>query len=147
MKRFVLILAALLLLVPAFADGPVANPASDAMADIIAAASQQSWLQVGAEAAMTQIDAIDPVVIDVRTQTEWDDLGHIPGAILIPVTELNVHLDMLPTDLDTPIIVYCARGTRGNYALLFLKALGYGNVKNLSGGFGAWVAADLPVEN
>ena len=85
-------------------------------------------------------------MIDVRSQTEWDEQGHIPGAVLMPVTEMAAMLEQLPADLDTPIITYCAKGTRGNYALLYLRSLGYSNVKNLGGGFGAWLEAGLPVE-
>lgn len=147
MKRLVGILALLALLVPAFAQGPADTPAADAFGKVIAEASQAGWLQVGAEAAMTQIDAIDPFILDVRTQSEWDEQGHLPGAVLIPVTELTMHLDMLPSDLNTPVIVYCAKGTRGNYGMLYLKMLGFTNVKNLSGGFSGWVEAGLPVAN
>lgn len=146
MKRlsFVLILA----LVASFGWAQVqSTAASDRMAEVIAEASQQGWLQISPETAITQIDTIGPVVIDVRTQGEWDDQGHIPGAMLMPVTELHTMLDGLPGDYDTPIIVYCAKGTRGNYGMMFLKALGYNNVKNLSGGFSAWVEAGLPVAN
>jgi len=45
-----------------------------------------------------------------------------------------------------PIRVYCAKGARGQYALTYLKTLGYKNVKNLKGGFSAWAQAGLPIE-
>jgi rhodanese-related sulfurtransferase len=38
--------------------------------------------------------------------------------------------------------VYCAVGIRGNFGLVYLKLLGYTNVRNIRGGFGAW--ADAP---
>ena len=52
----------------------------------------------------------------------------------------------LPADLNTPLIIYCAAGTRGNYALSLLKLAGYTNVRNMSGGFNAWKAAGYPIE-
>lgn len=145
MKRIAMLLALLLIASLAWAQVDT-TPAADRMAEVVAEASQQGWLQISPETAITQIDTIGPMVIDVRSQTEWDEQGHLPTATLMPVTEMHDMLGALPANLDTPIVVYCARGTRGNYALMYLKALGYNNVRNLSGGFGAWVDAGLPIE-
>ncbi|MEJ2290276.1 MAG: rhodanese-like domain-containing protein, partial [Deinococcales bacterium] len=147
MKRLVAALATLafLLTLPAFAQGPAPTPGSEAFAKVIAEASQSGWLQVQPQAALQQIDAIQPFLLDVRNQSEWDQNGHIDGAVLVPVTELANNLDKLPSDMNQPILVYCAAGTRGFYGMLYLKMLGYANVKNIAGGFGAWTAAGLPV--
>ncbi len=88
-----------------------------------------------------QMKEVEPLILDVRTQEEWDNLGYIEGAELLPVTELSSSLDKLPQDLDEPIIIYCASGNRGNFALLYLKSLGYTNVQNLRGGYKAWLAS------
>lgn len=147
MRRMLATLAILFafLLAPALAQGPAPTPGSEAFAKVIAEASQSGWLQVQPQAALQQIDAIQPFVLDVRNQSEWDKVGHIEGAVLIPVTDLANSLDMLPSDLNEPILVYCAAGTRGFYGALFLKMLGYGNVKNIAGGIGAWADAGLPI--
>lgn len=147
MKRLVAILATLafLLALPAFAQGPAPTPGSEAFAKVITEASQAGWLQVKPEAALQQIDTIQPFLLDVRNQSEWDQNGHIAGAVLVPVTDLAANLDKLPSDMNQPILVYCAAGTRGFYGTLYLKMLGYANVKNISGGLGAWTAAGLPV--
>lgn len=134
-----------LLLLPAFAQGPMSTPGAEAFAAVITEASQSGWLQVQPEAALQQIDAIQPFLLDVRRQTEWDQVGHLEGAVLIPVTDLATSLDKLPSDLNEPILVYCAAGTRGFYGTLYLKMLGYTNVKNIAGGIGAWVNAGLPI--
>lgn len=126
------------------AEAPKSNPAADVLAEVIAEASQESFLQVPAQAAILQMKEIKPLVLDVRTQQEWDSLGYIEGAELLPVTELSYSLDKLPQDLDDPIIIYCASGNRGNFALLYLKSLGYTNVQNLRGGYKAWLAAGYP---
>jgi 3-mercaptopyruvate sulfurtransferase SseA len=45
------------------------------------------------------------VIIDVRNQASYDQ-GHIPGAKLIPSTEILNHLDQLPR--DKTIVTYCS---------------------------------------
>ncbi len=149
MRRILATLAAFAFfaVVPAFAQGPAPTPGSEAFAKVIAEASQAGWLQVKPEAALQQIDAIQPFLLDVRNQSEWDQNGYIQGAVLVPIADLPNNLDKLPANLDEPILVYCAAGTRGFYGMLYLKMLGYTNVKNIAGGFGAWTSAGLPVAN
>lgn len=144
MRKLIYVLAFALALSFALAQGPEATDASQRMATVIDEASQAGWLQISPETAIQRIDTIGPVVIDVRTRSEWDEQGHIPDAILIPVTDMEMHHDLLPADLTTPIIIYCAAGTRGNYGMLYLKMLGYENVTNMAGGFRAWVEQGLP---
>jgi rhodanese-related sulfurtransferase len=86
-----------------------------------------------------------PFLLDVRRQAEWDEKGHIEGALLVPVNDLPANLDQLPTDKAAPIVVLCASGHRGAVAQMYLQALGYTNVRNLNGGMNAWIAAELPV--
>jgi hypothetical protein len=47
----------------------------------------------------------DAFIIDVRNQASFDS-GHIPGAKLIPATEILNHLDELPK--DKTIVTYCS---------------------------------------
>ncbi len=89
--------------------------------------------------------ATAPFILDVRSQAEWDDKGHIEGAVLIPITDLPANLAQLPTDKAAPVVVLCASGHRGAMAQMYLQALGYTNVRNLGGGMNAWIAAELPV--
>src|SRR5690606_22779351 len=42
--------------------------------------------------------------------------------------------------------IYCAGGHRGNMAATLMRTLGYTNVRNMAGGFGAWSTAGLPFE-
>lgn len=85
-----------------------------------------------------------PVVIDLRTQEEWDKDGYIEGAVHIPFAEFMANLDQLPAK-DQPIVVMCASGHRGGLVLPALKLMGYEDVKNLAGGLGGWKNAKLPV--
>ena len=75
----------------------------------------------------------DTVILDVRTDEEWDD-GHVEGAVLLPVDELRTRYNEL--DKKKEYAVYCGVGYRAYIACLFLKAHGY-KVKNISGGMRA----------
>jgi rhodanese-related sulfurtransferase/rubrerythrin len=74
-------------------------------------------------------------LLDVRQPAEYDS-GHIPGAKLIPLPELNERLTEL--DFDKPVIVYCAVGGRSRVAAQMLAGKGVREVFNLSGGIKAW---------
>ena len=72
------------------------------------------------------------IILDTREQYEYDE-GHIPGAILIPYTEIeNKAEEMLP-DKDALILVYCRSGRRSKIAAESLSKLGYTNVKEFGG--------------
>ena len=59
--------------------------------------------------------------------------GHIPGAILIPYTEItNKAEEMLP-DKNAQILVCCRSGRRSKIASGSLAQLGYTNVKEFGG--------------
>ena len=85
----------------------------------------------------------EPVVIDVRAESEWDD-GHIPGARHIFLSDLVDAVDELPR--DRPLVIACQGGSRSSIGTSLLRARGFENVINLSGGFGEWQRAGLPVE-
>jgi rhodanese-related sulfurtransferase len=87
-----------------------------------------------------------PLIIDVRSQGEWDETGVIAGSQLIIINDLLADMSLLPADKDTPIVVLCASGHRGAIGMMALRMLGYTNVRNLGGGLNAWVAAELPLE-
>ena len=85
-----------------------------------------------------------PFLLDVRETAEIEKDGFIDGAVHIAIRDLAASLDKLPAQ-DQPIVIYCASGHRGGFALAALKLLGYSNVRNLAGGLGAWKKAELPV--
>jgi NADPH-dependent 2,4-dienoyl-CoA reductase/sulfur reductase-like enzyme/rhodanese-related sulfurtransferase len=70
-------------------------------------------------------------ILDVRTQAEYD-AWHIPGAVLIPYTELRQRLDEVPR--DKPVYTYCRSGFRSYIAYCALKQNGWDEVAFLSGG-------------
>lgn len=84
------------------------------------------------------------MLIDVRPEDEYG-LGHLPGALNIPLRQLEQRLSELSRDLE--IVAYC----RGPYCVLSfeavaaLRSLGF-NVRRLEEGFPEWKASGLPVE-
>ena len=82
--------------------------------------------------------------MDVREQNEYDD-AHIPGSVLVPLSEFTTRYEELPK--DKPLIMQCRSGARSAQATDFLLQQGYSDVVNMAGGILAWGAAELPVEH
>jgi rhodanese-related sulfurtransferase len=93
------------------------------------------WADVSPEEAELLVER-GVRIVDVRTPNETA-AGIIPGAILIPVDELQQRAGELPRDHATTL-VYCAMGVRSAAACQFLAELGYDGLVNLDGGFGRW---------
>ena len=87
----------------------------------------------------------DAVVVDLRPAAEFAQ-GHILGARNIPLAELERRAGELDKHKSKPVIVHCGDGNRSGGGVALLRKSGFGNVVNLSGGFGAWQQAGLPVE-
>ena len=67
-------------------------------------------------------------VVDVRSHIEYW-LGHLPGAVCIPVTKLPEGMHKLDRLMQSSrILVYCASGNRSASAAAQLKAAGFRNV-------------------
>ena len=72
------------------------------------------------------------IILDVRAQEEYDQ-GHIPGAILIPDTEIKAKAENVLADKTQLILVYCRSGRRSKLASEALVELGYTNIKEFGG--------------
>jgi NADPH-dependent 2,4-dienoyl-CoA reductase/sulfur reductase-like enzyme/peroxiredoxin family protein/rhodanese-related sulfurtransferase/TusA-related sulfurtransferase len=83
-------------------------------------------------------------VLDVRTREEAE-LGSIPGASVIPNTELRDRLAEVPK--DKTVLIYCGVGLRGYLAERILRQNGWTDVFNLSGGYKTWQAATERQDN
>ena len=91
------------------------------------------YMNITAEEAKQIMDSEeDYIILDVRTQDEYDQ-GHIPGAILIPDTEIKAKAEDVLTDKDQLILVYCRSGRRSKLAAEALVELGYTNIKEFGG--------------
>lgn len=71
------------------------------------------------------------VLIDVREVNEYTT-GHIPGAVNIPLSQIESAEDVL-SDKDMTLYVYCLSGARSSKAVRGLQKMGYKNVKNIGG--------------
>lgn len=67
-------------------------------------------------------------IVDVRTPGEFG-ARHYPGAINIPVDKLDKRIKKLGSK-DSPILVYCATGSRSRVAVFRLRAAGFEDVIN-----------------
>lgn len=81
-------------------------------------------------------------LVDVRTKDEYE-LGHIPGAVNVPLDEMRSRMKEIPS--DKPVFLYCGVGLRGYLASNILKENGYKDVRNLIGGIKTYNAAVTPV--
>lgn len=96
-----------------------------------------SYQQVDTETAKELMDTEDDyVILDVRTQAEYDE-GHIPGAILIPHDTVTTAAEDALPDKGQLILVYCRSGNRSKQASQTLVDLGYTNVVEF-GGINSW---------
>ena len=136
---------------PTVAQVPTAEP-TEAVLDVDATLAAL-WGAIPADAGYGTVAAAKlneeladkaPFLLDVREASEATEVGYIAGSVNIPVRDLLKNLDKLPA-YDQPIVIYCASGHRGGMALAALRMLGYGNVRNLGGGIGAWNKAELPL--
>jgi len=83
------------------------------------------------------------VLLDVREKEEFRE-GHLNGALSIPRGFLEIQVEEKIPDKDTPIIAYCAGGTRSLLAARHLGEMGYANVISMIGGYSAWKGAGYP---
>jgi len=85
----------------------------------------------------------DYMLVDVRMDDEFED-GHLPGAINIPLPEIQSRLDEIPT--DKPIVMVCRTGNRSDVSSMILSKAGYPEVYNLLGGTKDWAERGFPIE-
>ena len=71
-------------------------------------------------------------LIDVRTEEEFDE-GHIPGALLMPLDNIENEIENSDISNDDVIIVYCRSGSRSNSAASIIREIGYSVVLDAGG--------------
>jgi len=121
-------------------------------------------LPAEAHALMQQVSSSK--LVDVRTQAEWDYVGHVPESVLIewntyPTGQRNpAFLAQLQTQVarsDAPVMFMCRSGARSHHAAQAATQAGYSNSYNVLEGFegdkdanghrntvGGWRVAGLP---
>ena len=84
-------------------------------------------------------------LLDVRTQSEYDE-AHLEGVFaLIPYDQIIARTAELPQDKAMPIFSFCRSGRRSSAATLTLRELGYEQAFNVEGGIIAWNRAGFPL--
>jgi rhodanese-related sulfurtransferase len=85
----------------------------------------------------------DTYILDVRTPEEYIE-GHVPGAALIPLDELELRLSELPQGEE--IVVICRSGNRSAVGRDILLSAGFESVTSVAGGFNQWLTNGFPAE-
>ncbi|MFO1380796.1 MAG: rhodanese-like domain-containing protein [Chitinivorax sp.] len=101
--------------------------------------------QLTPDAARLLIEQQGAIVLDVRSGVELAT-GRLPGAMHIPLGELENRLAELEAWRDKPVVVNCQMGGRSLSACQLLKKHGFSDIYNLKGGIAAWRQASLPVQ-
>ena len=92
-----------------------------------------SYKQISQEEAAQMMEEDDGhVIVDVRTQEEYDE-GHIPGDICIPNEEITDTKPELLPDVDQVILIYCRSGRRSKEAAEKLFNMGYTHIYEFGG--------------
>ena len=81
------------------------------------------------------------LLVDVRSGSEFAS-GHIPGAVNIPLDQIEARLDDL--GLNLPTVLICQSGTRARMAAVLLEPC-HRHITVLEGGTKAWIDAGFPV--
>ena len=76
--------------------------------------------------------ASNPILIDVRTDAEWND-GYIETAIHIPLDKILQKIEFATENKEQTIYLYCRSGQRSAKAEKALQSIGYTNAKNIGG--------------
>ncbi|QJC53216.1 hypothetical protein HGI30_17645 [Paenibacillus albicereus] len=106
-----------------------------------AASTEQAAAEEGRHEAVAELDALreklngGALLLDVREPAEYA-FGHIPGAISIPLGELEQRRSEL--DAESELYVICRSGTRSDLAARLLTEAGFRRVFNVVPGMNGW---------
>ncbi len=85
-----------------------------------------------AEETLETTQASNPILVDVRTEAEWND-GYIETAIHIPLDKILQKIEFATENKEQTIYLYCRSGQRSAKAEKALQSIGYTNAKNIGG--------------
>ena len=91
-----------------------------------------AYHKISAEEAYEMMASQEVMVVDVRTQEEYDG-GHIENAVLVPNESIGSEMPEALPDKEATLLVYCRSGRRSKDAAQKLLALGYQNVYDFGG--------------
>ena len=85
-----------------------------------------------AEDTLERTQASNPILVDVRTDAEWNS-GYIETAIHIPLDKILQKIEFATENKEQTIYLYCRSGKRSAKAEKALQSIGYINAKNIGG--------------
>lgn len=103
--------------------------------------------QTEGEAQYTELTAVEakafiaknkPLILDVRTPTEYYS-GYVPGAVLIPLQQLEERISEIKDYKNKEILIYCRSGNRSTVAAEILIQNGFKKLYNLRDGIRGWL--------
>ena len=74
------------------------------------------------------LESRSATIVDVRNRSEFNS-GHVPGAVNIPVDEIEARLNEFQ-QMEKPVVLYCRSGARSAMALNILQHYGISDVYN-----------------
>jgi rhodanese-related sulfurtransferase len=110
--------------------------------DLVAEA-KKNITEISPEDAANKLQNREAVIIDVRDKDEYDE-GHIPNALNLSRSTIELDIEEKVPDPSAMIITHCGGGGRSALAAESLQKMGYKNVRSMAGGLKAWKAAGLP---
>ena len=108
------------------------------------ALSAELWSVAQLQKAISKSDH-KPVLLDVRTQSEYND-GHIQNAINIPHDQILKEPQLVSAYKDSQMVVFCRSGVRAGKVIEMLEGLGFKEIIDIDGDMLAWNEAGHSVE-
>lgn len=102
----------------------------------IMAQDKDNFKKISAKEAQEMQDSGDVTILDVRTKVEYN-AGHIPGSVLLPLSDVKSEAQNILPNKDAVILVHCRTGGRSTSAAKKLAKLGYTNIYDF-GGINKW---------
>ena len=110
--------------------------------------------RLSAEEVHEAAEKAGAILVDIRPESQRAAECRIPGALVVERNVLEWRLDptssarlAVATDHDVHVILFCSEGYASSLAAAALQDLGLWRATDMAGGFKAWRAAGLPVEN
>ena len=107
--------------------------------------SAELWNVEQLKEAISELDH-KPVLLDVRTQSEYND-GHIRDAINISHDQILKRPQLVAEYKDSQIVVFCRSGVRASKVIEMLEGLGFKGIIDIDGDMLAWNEAGYSVES
>src|SRR5438874_1283692 len=108
----------------------------------LVAEAKKHVTEISPQEAAAKLTGGEAVIVDVRDKDEWDE-EHIPGAMHLSRSTIELDIEEKVPDPNAMIICHCGGGGRSALAAQSLQKMGYKNVRSMAGGLKAWKAAGL----